>query len=390
MSMQVDLRNPELGYFDEGMNLSDAAVYRDACLPFGQATKLPPVAYRSKVFLELESEKIWTRSWVAIGLQQQIPNAGDLLPMTIGMHGIHAQRQADGSISARMNRHQHGGCRFVPEQCRSGRQTKCSITSCNYTRDSDVMLANPNGENTDLMYKFVGLTPERLAAVKFETWGPFLFVNLDPECEPLATQLGGLRAAMGDDFGLSLTLSAKSWIDFKCNWKLAASALSRPAAPGEPVNKYLNAEACYSSIEGPYALSNSSAKMVWLFPNLLFSMEDDSIAVVLLQSTGVEKTLARCFWLAPKSETLSQTTERFVQWTSLIQKHGAQAEKTHRDYAAMGAATHHDAGTDDLLLEDNIGAYNLNQFLAYRLPLEHRYYWNAPIMDAAMMQRRAR
>ncbi|MBN9281870.1 MAG: ring-hydroxylating oxygenase subunit alpha, partial [Hyphomicrobium denitrificans] len=76
MSMQVDLRNPELGYFDEGMNLSDAAVYRDACLPFGQATKLPPVAYRSKVFLELESEKVWTRSWVAIGLQQQIPNAG--------------------------------------------------------------------------------------------------------------------------------------------------------------------------------------------------------------------------------------------------------------------------------------------------------------------------
>lgn len=390
MSMQVDLRNPELGYFDEGMNLSDAAVYRDACLPFGQATKLPPVAYRSKVFLELESEKVWTRSWAAIGLQQQIPNAGDLLPMTIGMHGIHVQRQADGSISARMNRHQHGGCRFVPEQCRSGRQTKCSITSCNYTRDSDVMPASPSGENTDLMYKFVGLTPERLSSVKFETWGPFLFVNLDPECETFATQLGDMRVSMGDNFGLSLKLSAKKWIDFKCNWKLAGSALSRPAVSVRPTAEYFNEAECYSSAPGPYSLSNTSAKMVWLFPNLLFSIEDDSIAVVVLQSTGVEKTLARCFWLSPESEPEPQTTEKFLQWIALIQKHGADAERTHRDYAAIGTAAQQDTGTDDLLLEDNISAYNLNRFLAYRLPLEHRYYWNAPIMDAAMMQRRAR
>lgn len=390
MSMQADLRNPELGYFDEGMNLSDAAVYRRACLPFGQATKLPPVAYRSKVFLELESEKVWTRSWAGIGLQQQIPNAGDLLPMTIGMHGIHVQRQADGSISARMNRHQHGGCRFVPEQCRSGRQTKCSITSCNYTRDADVMPADPNGENTDLMYKFVGLTPERLSPVKFETWGPFLFVNLDPECETFAKQLGDLRFMMDGDFGSSLKITAKKWIDFKCNWKLAGSALSRPALPTRFTLESLDEAECYSSIAGPYSLSDTSAKMAWLFPNLLFSIEKNCIAVVILQSTGVDKTLARCFWLAPESESELETSEKFLQWFALIQKHEAEAALIHREYAAIGTAAQQDDDADDLPLEDNVSAYNLNRFLAYRLPLEHRYYWNAPIMDAAMMQRRAR
>ena len=78
MSMQADLRNPELGYFDEGMKLSDASVYASACRPFGLATTLPPVAYRSKAFLELENEKIWTRSWAVIGLLQQIPKPGEI------------------------------------------------------------------------------------------------------------------------------------------------------------------------------------------------------------------------------------------------------------------------------------------------------------------------
>ena len=133
--------HPALGYFDDGSDLAAPAFYDAVRRPFGESSLLPPVAYRSKVFADLEDEKLWTRTWVCIGSAQQIPNAGDLLPYTIGNHGIHVQRAADGSLTGRFNKAQHGGCRFVPAQCQTGKKTKCSYTSCGYSRDRDVVLA---------------------------------------------------------------------------------------------------------------------------------------------------------------------------------------------------------------------------------------------------------
>jgi len=96
--------HPELGYFDEGLNLVEPELYAAARKPFGRAQTLPPAAYRSKIFADLEDEKIWTRTWVCVGTQQQIPNAGDLLPFTLGHHGIHVERQANGGLLARLIR----------------------------------------------------------------------------------------------------------------------------------------------------------------------------------------------------------------------------------------------------------------------------------------------
>ncbi len=389
MSMQADLRNPELGYFDEGMKLSDASVYASACRPFGLATTLPPVAYRSKMFLELENEKIWTRGWAAIGLLQQIPRPGDLLPLTLGMHGIHVQRQADGSIVARMNRHQHGGCRFVPEQCRAGQQTKCSITSCNYTRDADVMPGGENGDDTDVMYKFIGLTPERLTAIRCETWGPFIFVNLDPECGPLETWLGHLPEISGLDIEQPLKLSGRQWLDFQCNWKMAGGALTGlgMAPAGGNVGAHATPKTfCMTEV----ANAGLELKFIWLFPNLLLAVGRDHIAVTLLQATATEKTLTRNFWLTPESKTASTAAADFAQWVSFLKTQGGVAEHMHRQQILLGTSSRQGTTSSDLPLEDNPCAYALNRFLAHRLQIEHHYYWNAPIMDAAMMMRRGR
>lgn len=391
MSMQADLRNPELGYFDEGLNLTDASVYQQACLPFGAARTLPPAAYRSKVFLELENEKVWTRSWVVIGLLQQIPRPGDLLPLTLGFHGIHVQRQADGTIAARLNRHQHGGCRFVPEQCRTGAQTKCSITSCNYTRDADVMEGGENGEDTDLMYKFVGFVPERLTAVKCETWGPFIFVNLDPECESLSDYLGDLPDALGAVFTAPLELIGKQWLDFQCNWKMFGAAFTglgtlpfgSAVDTGETPRTYARTEAVVSQ-------ADPSAKLFWLFPNMLLAVGCNQITVVLLQATGMGKTLSRCFLLTSEPETRSATSERISEWVSVQRANGAVAESMHREQVLLGTSSRPGTGADDLPPEHNHCVHGLNRFLAHRLQLEHHYYWNAPIMDAAMLMRGAR
>jgi hypothetical protein len=403
MSMQSDLRNPELGYFDEGMNLADAALFQSAIQPFGAATSLPPVAYRSKAFFELENEKVWTRSWVVIGLLQQIPNPGDLLPFTLGFHGVHVQRNRDGSVSARLNRHQHGGCRFVPEQCRTGAQTKCSITSCNYTRDADVMPAGENGENTDLMYKFVGLVPEKLAPVKCETWGPFIFINLDPEAGPLADYLGGFPAAMGHLLGGSLYLAGKQWIDFQSNWKMAGAALTELGQPlAQPRSNTVPDEIpAYAAggdlaswmLADPESAGESAAEgMHWLFPNAVLAVSRTHVAVTLLQATGMGKCLCRFFLLASGSarssgEASDATAGLFGRWQSALLGARQEAERLHKEAVLIGTPSRPGTTAEDVPIEANPCSHMLNRFVADRVVREHHYYWNAPIMDAAMLTR---
>ena len=154
---------PDLDYVDEGVDLQDPTLYKPSRGRFGKASILTPIAYRSKVFADLEDEKIWTRSWICIGSDRDIPNVGDLLPYTVGNHGVHVQRGKDG-LTGRYNLAQHGGCRFVPAQCQTGSKTKCSYTSCGYSRDRGVIAADELGDDTPTMRQYLGYRPETAAA----------------------------------------------------------------------------------------------------------------------------------------------------------------------------------------------------------------------------------
>ena len=76
MESRLLIAHPELGYFDEGVDLTDPQLYARSTEPFGRAQVLLPTAYRSKVFADLEDEKVWTRTWVCIGSEQEISRSG--------------------------------------------------------------------------------------------------------------------------------------------------------------------------------------------------------------------------------------------------------------------------------------------------------------------------
>ena len=391
MSMQSDLRNPELGYFDEGLDLTSTKIYADLNLPFGEARDLPSVAHRSKVFSELENEKVWTREWVAVGLTQQIPNAGDLLPITIGFHGIHVQRNVDGTLSARLNRHQHGGCRFVPEQCRTGNQTKCTINSCNYTRDSDIIIADENGEQTDAMYKFIGLVPERLISVKCDTWGPFIFVNLDPESSSLSKTIDNFSNHVGNIFEQDWFLLEKKWVDFSSNWKSVGASLVANMVKGH-TNSEIENDINDSQIQFSHyiptderdCLSLRRGKISWLFPNLIMVTSLDVIAVALLQSTGPSRCLVRGFILQRDATKKSGVDD----WFNYLFSTKIVAEQMHQELINWGTSSQPDTHSEMLPIQNDYNKYLLNRFLSKKLTQNHKYYWNAPIMDAAMTMRR--
>ena len=174
------LAHPDTVFIDEGVDFLDPQLYSACRAQFGMATVLPRRAYTSEVFQRLENEKVWTRDWVCIGTAPEIASPLDLLPYTIGQHAIHVQRSADGGLIGRFNKAQHGGCRTIPAQCRTGKKTKCSYNSCGFSRDREVIYGESLTEMTPQMGQYLGAIPERLLPVKIRTCGPLIFANIDP------------------------------------------------------------------------------------------------------------------------------------------------------------------------------------------------------------------
>ncbi|MCS0503643.1 ring-hydroxylating oxygenase subunit alpha [Ancylobacter mangrovi] len=272
----------DLGYRDEGHDLADPAFYADALEP--EPRVLPPAAFRSLRFSQLEDEAVWTRDWICVGTHEAIAGRGDLLPFTVGTHGIHVQR-TEGGIVARFNKAQHGGCRAVPLQCQTGAKTKCSFTSCGYSRDRGAIPASELGDGTPQMHQYLGLRPERLLTAHVQSWGPLIFVNLDVAPAWPAEELASL-GRLGGFFGNHKPAwSDEVWLEYAANWKLMGQALASGTPAHARSDVWMLADTALSD--------GTPARAAWLFPNLVLLATERSTAIVNLQPTAMGQTLCR-------------------------------------------------------------------------------------------------
>lgn len=262
-----------------------ASFYADALRPFGSAQVLPPAVYRSLPFSHLEDLAIWTRDWVCVGTHDEIPGEGDLLPFTVGTHGLHVQRTAEGLV-ARFNKAQHGGCRAVPLQCQTGTKTRCSFTSCGYSRDRGPVVAGELGAGTSEMHQYLGLRPERLLKVAVRSWGPLIFVNLGTA----PSDLGGIVASIGLSFPFFGTARGRRLalrtVEYKANWKLLAQALIGDLAEADCDQEHWVAGHSRQAGDG-------SLQAAWLFPNLVLLADEAETCAVVLQPTAIQQTACR-------------------------------------------------------------------------------------------------
>lgn len=368
---------PDLDYVDEGADLQDPAVYEPSRGRFGKARILTPIAYRSKVFADLEDEKIWTRSWVCIGADREIPNVGDLLPYTVGNHGIHVQRADDGLIG-RFNLAQHGGCRFVPAQCQTGSKTRCSFTSCGYSRDRGVIAAGELGDNTPAMRQYLGFRPDRLLPVRVENAGPFLFVNLDPEAGPLAARLDHVAEALSLDDTATWENAESFRVEYESNWKLLGGALVHSLAPGAaPAKQGRSADAVVLRVAADF--SGAPAALVWLFPNLVLLHGDDYALSIVLQPTAIEETLARVRLV---SATAIEPA-RVAALHAVLDKAGHAAATLQDERARFGTPSRPETSLGALPVEEDPAAHLLQGYVIGRVLERHEVHWSGPLYAAA-------
>lgn len=254
--------------------------------------------------LTLEDERIWTRAWACVGVEQQIPTPGDLLPATIGHHGLHVQRRHDGRLQAAFNALQYGSCWTIPSQCGHGHKTKCPYVSCAHSLDTDALRAK-NDAPTPEMRQFIGFNSLKLAQVAVQTVGPLMFVTLADPPAPLDPQLGALGPAARVELPRRLDHVARFWAELDCNWKLASDALFEALgapAGGTRLDERLGAStvmpATAMSHDELWTTGEAAAleplatedevRLLRAFPNIVLARLPNHVAAVVVKPTRLD------------------------------------------------------------------------------------------------------
>jgi len=188
--------------------------------PFEEARALPFSAYTSPELFELECQNLVQREWLPMCPAGALPDPGDYFAVDIGGEPVMVIRGDDGELRALSNVCRHRGTPLAEEGYGNTRTFVCAFHAWSYDT-AGKLLAVPH-PGTAKIDKAAHCLPQ----FKLEVWRNMVFINLDPDAEPLrkAFDLDGLEAVMalyGADQG-EMSNEKQKYHDWNSNWKLAA------------------------------------------------------------------------------------------------------------------------------------------------------------------------
>lgn len=189
--------------------------------PLGIApSEIPIERYLSRDFFELEVERLWKRVWQMACREEDIPEVGDhIIYEIVGMSFL-VVRTAASTIKAYYNACLHRG-RLLRESGGSrAREFRCPFHGFAWNLDGSL-------KQVPCPWDFPQLKPAEwsLPQVKVGTWGGFVFINMDPSCEPLDRFLGAELTGQFRRWPLEKRYKQAHVAKIlRCNWKVAQEA----------------------------------------------------------------------------------------------------------------------------------------------------------------------
>lgn len=177
--------------------------------------------YVSPDFFAREMRDLWPKTWQWACREEHLPETGDYVVYDIGRFSILVVRTDAATIKAYHNVCLHRGTLLKAPYSRGGAsELRCPFHGWSWTLDGAL-------KNVPCRWDFPHVTDAgfRLPEVKVETWGGFVFVNMDPDAPPLASQLGVLPEHFSGRWDLSkrrVALHVQK--ELATNWKAAQEA----------------------------------------------------------------------------------------------------------------------------------------------------------------------
>ena len=148
--------------------------------------------YTDPAIFQAELAKIWSRSWVYVGHESEVPKANDFVMKSIGPEPIIMTRDRDGKVNLLHNRCPHRGNRVCMSEKGSARSFTCPYHGWTFSNDGQLRgYPFPSGyEGVDRSALGLG----RVARV--ESYKGFVFGSFAAEGPTLAEHLGAAKSSI--------------------------------------------------------------------------------------------------------------------------------------------------------------------------------------------------
>lgn len=182
---------------------------------------VPPESYYDPDFARAEAEGLWPRVWQMACRLEEIPEPGDYQTYDILTDSIIVVRTGPGAEDVRAF---HNSCPHRGNQLTEGRGTArqfvCSFHGWRFGTDGRcIHMVDAHDWKGCLKREDVGLAP-----VQCGTWGGWVFVNMDPDCQPLRDFLEPMASRMDAFEFEKLRYAWYKTLTVKANWKTTMEA----------------------------------------------------------------------------------------------------------------------------------------------------------------------
>jgi phenylpropionate dioxygenase-like ring-hydroxylating dioxygenase large terminal subunit len=178
---------------------------------------VPKAGFLSREFHELEKERLWPKVWQIACREEELKNVGDFVVYDICDDSIVVVRSAPDELKAFYNVCQHRGRILMDEKHGRTKFMFCKYHGWRWGLDGTLQKIQDEddwGGCSTFQKKDL-----RLKEVNVDTWGGFVFINMDPDCEPLLQFLDPIPSYL--DF-LKFGEWRYRWyktVILPCNWK---------------------------------------------------------------------------------------------------------------------------------------------------------------------------
>ena len=302
-----------------------------------RASTIPARLYNDPVYLELERERVFARTWQLVGRVEQVREHGQFFTAEVGNDSVVVLRDGDAL------RGFHNVCLHragpVASGCGKRNTLQCRYHGWTYNLDGSLRHA-PEMQGVERWHpEDMHLVPVQVAA-----WGPLVFVNLDGKAPPLLDVLEDVPRRVAPFRCESMTyVTRKSW-DIACNWKVYVDNylegyhlpvvhpglhkeldydnyvvephrwFSIQHAPLRPVHGGNAAERKYD----PAAAEVPEAVYVWLFPNVMLNVYLGQMQTNVVLPLSHDRCRVVFEWYAERPPADAGIAEHDPQWTKLL------------------------------------------------------------------------
>ncbi|MEM1433458.1 MAG: aromatic ring-hydroxylating dioxygenase subunit alpha [Pseudomonadota bacterium] len=148
---------------------------------------VPVERYTTPAFHELEMKQLWPKVWQMACREEHIPEVGDFHVYEIGSYSIIVVRTREG-IRAHHNVCRHRGRKLCDHHGHAA-SFICPFHGFSWNTDGSL-----RGVTSDWDFPQIDKDDFDLTPVRAETWGGWVFINMDMDAEPLLDFMGDLPA----------------------------------------------------------------------------------------------------------------------------------------------------------------------------------------------------